>query len=318
MDTFRAGTTDDLLRQALQHILRTGVRTSQRRGEVLELAGAALELLNPRARLSRTEARGRIYSCLGEFCWYLSGSNLTDPISYYIPAYRDEDEDGRIHGGYGPRIFDWSGVNQLANVLDLLKMRPSSRQAVIQLFDRNDLVGEHRDVPCTCTLQFLIREQKLNMVAYMRSNDAWLGLPHDLFCFTMLQELLARTLGIDLGRYVHFVGSLHIYEQHTQDARAFLNEGWQSSAAMPGMPLGDPWQGVAELRAAEEQIRVSETLTGMTLPQDPYWADLARLLMIYRMSRANESKSSIELIRASMSSTAFDVYILPKLDRSGN
>lgn len=38
----------------------------------------------------------------------------------------------------------------------------------------------------------------------MRSNDAYLGFPHDVFFFTMIQELVARSLGIRVGDYHHF------------------------------------------------------------------------------------------------------------------
>jgi thymidylate synthase len=47
-----------------------------------EIAGVLLEISNPRARLSRTETRGRIFSALGELLWYLSGSNEVDFIAY--------------------------------------------------------------------------------------------------------------------------------------------------------------------------------------------------------------------------------------------
>lgn len=314
MDTFTGSTTDDLLRRVLQRLISTGARTVASRGEALEIVGAALELTNPRARLSRSEARGRIYSGLGEFCWYLSGSNMTSMIVYYLPAYVNEDEEGIVHGGYGRRIFHWDGKDQLASIISLLRDRPSSRQAVIQIFDRNDIENNHKDIPCTCTIQFLIRNERLTMITHMRSNDAYVGLPHDVFCFTMLQELIARTLDIELGSYVHFVGSLHLYERNIQDAKKFLKEGWQSTAPMPSMPPSDPWLSVAQLRAAEERIRLSEQPAEATLPSDPYWSDLAKLLMIYRMSRSGIT-TSIDAIRASMSTNIFDIYILSRLDR---
>ena len=65
--------------------------------------------------------------------------------------------------------------------------------------------------PCTCTLQFLARGVKLDLIVYMRSNDVIKGLPHDIFCFTMLQEIAARRLSLEPGIYKHCVGSLHLY-----------------------------------------------------------------------------------------------------------
>jgi thymidylate synthase len=52
------------------------------------------------------------------------------------------------------------------------------------------------------------------MSVYMRSNDVWLGAAYDFFQFTRVQIAMASVLGIKPGKYVHHVGSLHIYEQH--------------------------------------------------------------------------------------------------------
>jgi thymidylate synthase len=84
-------------------------------------------------------------------------------------------------------------------VIELLGNRPTSRRAVIQIFNAEDIAAIHREIPCTTTLQFFVRNERLDMVTTMRSNDAYLGLPHDVFCFTMLQEIIARSLGREIG-----------------------------------------------------------------------------------------------------------------------
>jgi thymidylate synthase len=226
---FRGDTLDDVMRIVIDEVQRHGVDTSPSRGEASELTGVLLELSNPRARLSRTETRGKLFSCLGELCWYLAKSNAVDFIPYYIPLYRNDAEGDILHGAYGPRLFDFRGNDQIGNVIDLLARHPSSRRAVVQLFDAADLAEEHKDVPCTCSLQFLARGGALHMFTAMRSNDVFLGLPHDVFCFTMIQELVARTLGLELGEYKHAVGSLHLYSQHREDAADFIDEGAPSS-----------------------------------------------------------------------------------------
>ena len=57
------------------------------------------------------------------------------------------------------------------------------------------------------------------MVVHMRSNDAYIGLAHDVFAFTFMQEIVARDVGLDLGTYTHSVGSLHLYDQDERRAR---------------------------------------------------------------------------------------------------
>src|ERR1700722_12591720 len=242
---FSGGTLDDVMRSVIDAIRLHGGRIHPSKGWATELTGVLLELTDPRARLSRTETRGKPYSCLGELCWYLAKTNKLNFISYYIPRYKDYAEGDEVFGAYGPRLFDWKGLNQLANVTDLLGRKRDSRQAVIQLFDGHDIVGEHGDVPCTCTVQFMLRQGVLQMFISMRSNDAFIGLPHDIFCFTMIQEIVARTLSVELGTYKHAVGSLHLYDTDEEAAQQFLGEGWQSTQApMPSMPVGDPWSEI--------------------------------------------------------------------------
>jgi thymidylate synthase len=93
-------TVDDLLRTAFEKILKDGIRVKATKGWNIELSGVVLELLNPRARLSRTETKGTVFSCLGETLWYLAKTNELDFIEYYLHGYGKFSDDGRtIYGG---------------------------------------------------------------------------------------------------------------------------------------------------------------------------------------------------------------------------
>ncbi len=303
-------TLDDLLRGVYKKLLASTNQAKPTRGKIWEEIGALLEIKNPRARISRTENRGRIFSALGELLWYLAGTNELEFICYYISRYRDESEDGKtIYGGYGPRLFNTRGQNQIENVVELLKKNPTSRKAVIQLFDSDDLALSRKEVPCTCTLQFMVRNRRLHMLTSMRSNDAYFGLPHDVFCFTMLQEIIARTLSVELGTYRHLVGSLHLYEKDIEGAGQYLDEGWQSSrASMPLMPEGDPWPAIKAVLGAESAIRNGDAIDMEALNLDPYWADLVRLLQILRHYK-DKNHSELIRIKGAMASHIYSTYI---------
>jgi thymidylate synthase len=265
-------------------------------------------LTQPRARLSRTESRGKIFSCLGELLWYLAGSDDLTFIRYYLSHYVNESDNGRtIHAAYGPRLFHFRRQDQFGNVVRLLRRNPFSRRAVIQLFDATDLAGRYRHVPCTCTLQFLVREGRLTLVTSMRSNDVFWGLAHDIFAFTMLQEIVARRVGVELGPYFHMVGSLHLYRTHRQRAQRFLDEGWQSTRPMRAMPRGDPRHSIRRLLAAELAIRTGRKFS-LSRTLDAYWADLIRLLQVFGYARRDQA-DAIMAIKRKMSSRMFDVYI---------
>lgn len=308
-------TLDDLMRDVIESLQSNGEPINPSQGPCRELRGVLLELTNPRARISRTETRGKPFSCLGELCWYLAQSNQLEFISYYITQYTDSADGDVVIGGYGPRLFAWKGLNQVNNVIETLRRKPDSRQAVIQLFDATDLAESHNSVPCTCTLQFMLRNDTLHMLTSMRSNDAYIGLPHDVFCFTMLQEIVARTLSVELGIYKHAVGSLHLYDRNLDGSQQFLEEGIQSTtAAMPPMPQDDPWSAIQVLLAAEEAIRNGQPWEDERLDAiDPYWADLVRLLQVYRFSKENDCDRITEA-RDNMASSVYEVFIDQRLN----
>lgn len=311
----RATTLDDLLREVLLSLLKGGIETQPSRGKATELTGVLLHLDNPLARLSRTETRGRLFSCVGELVWYLAKTDDLAFIEYYVGRYKEESDDGRtVYGAYGPRLFRKDGIDQVANIIKLLRSNPESRRAVIQLFDARDLVGRPTNIPCTCTLQFLLRRKKLIMVTSMRSNDAFIGLPHDVFAFTMLQEIIARTLSVDIGSYKHAIGSLHLYEDDRPRVQEYLREGWQSTvavAAMPPMPRSDPWRSIRTVLKAERAIRRGGNVDRRALRLHPYWMDFVRILQIYRAFKGNQPRE-ISRLKGQMSVRHYDPYIEAK------
>jgi thymidylate synthase len=310
---FSEATLDDLMRVVVEEILEKGEDTEPSKGKAREINGVLLELRNPRARLSGTETRGKPFSCLGELCWYLAKSDELAFIEYYISEYEKYADGDKIFCGYGPRFFDWNGIDQVANIVALLKEKRPSRQAVIQLFDARDIIEKHNHVPCTCTLQFMIRRDQLLMFVNMRSNDAYRGLPHDIFAFTMLQEITARELGVEIGTYKHSVGSLHLYEENIESAKQFMSEGWQSTKeAMPAMPAGDPQPNINLALELEASIRVDGVCNAANLKKlDPYWADLVRLLQVYRHKKHSDSQTAdaIRAIRQDMNSPIYSPFI---------
>ncbi len=310
-------TLDDLLRTVFEQLLAEPRIYNAHKGEFKEVIGASLHLSNPLARLSRSEGKGKVFSALGELLWYLSQDTLLEFIDYYVPNLRDDSDDGvRVRSGYGNRLFAWrQGINQIENVIRTLNESPTSRRAVIQLFDADDIAERYASAPCTCTLQFLGRDDRLHMFVSMRSNDAYFGLPHDVFAFTMLQELVARSVGLELGEYKHCAGSLHLYSKHFEDAKAYLDEGWQDQISMPPMPGGDPWAAITWLREVEENVRVRGTL-GANLSAagvDPYWTDLARLLIALRASRESDL-ATLTALKDQMASRAYRTFLLARLD----
>ncbi|MBI0003610.1 thymidylate synthase [Bartonella sp. M0177] len=321
-------TIDDILFKLYPKIIKSQNVVESTKGRNRELTGVLLKLKNPRARLCRAEIRKILYSSLGETLWYFSGRNDLAFIKYYIPRYRETsglpENAVTVRGAYGPKLFGSGG--QVKKVITILKEKKSSRQAVIQIFDKSDLtkiIKELRsekkdigkkivDVPCTCTIQFLCRNNRLNMVVSMRSNDAYIGLPHDIFAFTFLQEYVATCLAMKLGEYYHFVGSLHIYENKIKEAKKYIDLGVQRKTAMPPMPNGDPRKPMKWLLETEKKIRLGETFLPKNSHVTPYWQDIALILLIKKLQDKEDTEAS-NLAKKSLSTEFYDEYIREKM-----
>lgn len=313
---------DEILIELYQSLLGSGHPNTGTRGSTHEVLGAAIRLRKPRARLSRSENRGKPFSALAELLWYLSGSDDLDFIRPYIPGYEKEAIEGRVPGAYGPRIFSTrAGIDQLDNVAKLLVWKPTSKRAVIQLFNAEDIALDYsaaqeegfiyREVPCTVSLQFLLREGLLHLSANMRSNDAYKGLPHDVFCFTMIQEMMARRLGAEPGEYLHYAGSMHIYEPDLDEVRGYVTEGHQRTVEMPPMPPGDPFDLAETLVAAEGRIRAGEPFSASETVMDPYWADFLRLLQAFW---ASGDGAKLDALKADIAQ-AFRIFVDSRRDK---
>jgi len=193
-----------------KEILEKGDIVSPRGMETRELITPVIHIENPKSRLAfLPERKFNIVYALVESLMLISKTKKLDYFTEFNPKMASFSDDGMLlHGAYGERI-----AREIEVVISKLKSDKDSRQAVLSIYN-NDLIYNTKDVPCTMNLHFLIRENKLNLIVYMRSNDIIWGTPYDIFMFTMLQEVIANTLGIDVGYYRHVPSSLHVYAQH--------------------------------------------------------------------------------------------------------
>ena len=221
--------------QILNDLVNYGSKVTVRGLDMLEWPDGAYQftISNPRDRLLNIDCRSNIKKYIfGELLWYLSGRDDVEFISKYSKIWARLADDGlHNNSAYGKYIFkpmpkigfgSYYGesysefVGNLDNymsqwdfVKETLKKDPYSRQAVIHI--KPIQMYNTKDTTCTYFLQFFIRNNKLNMVACMRSNDVLKGTTFDVFMFTFMQELMAAELGVELGTYTHIACNLHIY-----------------------------------------------------------------------------------------------------------
>lgn len=286
--TFR--TMDDALLELLSGLLRFGDRVAPRGLGTTELLGYSFRLSNPRARRIGLRARQWKESlAVGEFCWHVSQSDSLDFIAYYTPTWGQFSEDGeRIASScYGKRIFAGGDRSQWARAKAALAFDAATRRAVLTLVDTEGDLAAARDIACVTSMQFLIRDGQLNCITTMRSCDVIWGLSYDVYFCTMLQELMAAQLGVELGWYQHICGSLHLYDKFTDWAAQIVADGLVS-VADPMTPLENPG-ALPEFLAAEQALRRNDEDADariVVLPE--YWRTLAAPLRRLRRRRLDE------------------------------
>lgn len=272
---------DMLYRRAIYNVLNSGVDVVARGLPFKELQFSHLTLMNPRTRLITNDVRKISRKFLfAEFIWMMAGHGFLDSIEFYNKRMRNFSDDGiALHGAYGPRLrnWDWGKIDQLKSCLERLKKDLYTRQAVIVILNpTEDFIQPTKDIPCNDLLQFICRNNQLDLCCYVRSNDLNWGFPYDVFHWTMLQEIFALELGVQLGKYHHFVGSLHIYEKDYSFLREVLSGKSSAELEMEPMPLSTKLDIIEKLDLAEKKFREEGLMETSNLPR--WWEDLFKWL----------------------------------------
>jgi len=178
-----------------------------------------------------------------ETAWILLGINsLEFPGSYVKNLYNFSDDGEFMRAGYGTRIRAYTGNNsdykinnpfnrnifsgstsvtdQLRYVIESFKRDANSRQMIIEIgdpakdsFDENGNLKTTKDYPCTRLLNFQLRSGKLDLTVYIRSNDhIWGAHAVNITNFTLIQEIVSRIIGVEIGNYYHIANNYHYYE----------------------------------------------------------------------------------------------------------
>ena len=167
-----------------------------------------------------------------EALWITTGRNDLEFLSSVNKNMARYSDDGKsLTGAYGPKIFE-----QLDYVVEKLVEDEETRQASLTIWERNP--APSKDVPCTVAMSFYLRNRRLSCAVFMRSSDIYLGLPYDIFSFSMVMRLVLERyvskvinngLGYLLGPLYITAGSSHLYD-HDLEKVAWVNERSPESA----------------------------------------------------------------------------------------
>ena len=209
----------------------------RQQGAIHELLDVELVLRDPRKSVLSLPIRNmsRRYAA-GELLCYIRGTNKKGDFEFYSKSWdKLANPDGTINSAYGYRmfhpVFDGNTETRFHYALTQLLENSDTKNAIIMLRDDSDLHPAHqKDRCCTLCLCFNIRDGKLNCRTIMRSQDLWLGLPYDVFCFTRLMQIMLYNYNsacekgkeVQLGTYTHQVLNLHLYERDWQKVKDYM------------------------------------------------------------------------------------------------
>lgn len=228
---------------SIKTLLDSGKVNNARGTTSKEFLDACLVIEDPSQCLYTNSVRGSQYKYLAaEFLWYFLGRNDVAFISKHAKFWETiQNADGTANSAYGNLIFaikNESGLSQYQWALNSLIADSNTRQAVMHFNMPHHQYEKNKDFVCTMYANLHIRENRLHMSVFMRSNDAIWGTPTDVAFFCALQmQILAHLKptypDLQLGQYSHIANSYHIYDRHYELAEKMISQDFMPASLPP-------------------------------------------------------------------------------------
>ncbi|MFK4565680.1 thymidylate synthase [Enterococcus sp. UD-01] len=152
---------------------------------------------------------------------------------------------GELGNIYGAQWRHWetkdgSFIDQLQNVIEMIKKTPDSRRLIVSAWNPED-VPSMALPPCHTMFQFYVNDGKLSCQLYQRSGDVFLGVPFNIASYALLTHLIAHETGLQVGEFVHTLGDAHLYMNHVEQMEEQLSRDIRS---FPTLTLNQEKQSV--------------------------------------------------------------------------
>lgn len=161
-----------------------------------------------------------------ELIWLINGNTnikyLTDNNVNIWNSWANAD--GELGPVYGYQLRNFNGEkDQLLELIKNIKKDPFSRRHVVTFWNPIQL-AEMILPPCHFAFQFYVTTtQKLNLNVFMRSCDAFIGLPYDFALYAAMLLVIAKETQLEPNELQFNFTDLHIYENHLEGVTKYLN-----------------------------------------------------------------------------------------------
>ena len=236
----------------LRHVLDHGTAKSDRTGTgTVSVFGAQLRFdLNAGFPLLTTK-KVHLKSIIHELLWFLKGDTNIQYLKDNDVRIWDEwaDKDGNLGPVYGYQWRSWPApdgrhIDQIAQVIDMLKKTPDSRRIIVSAWNVADL-DKMALMPCHAFFQFYAAGGKLSCQLYQRSADMFLGVPFNIASYALLTLMVAQVCGLKPGDFVHTFGDTHVYRNHMEQVTEQLS---RTPRALPVMKLNPVVKNILDFK----------------------------------------------------------------------
>lgn len=292
--TLSCSSLSEAIPAVLDFVTRYGRVALVRGEENLEVLGVDIAIVDPTDRIPDVPGRRSPAAfCIAEFLWYSAQRIDLSSLQPYAPSILGYYGGMREVTGsdYGRQLFGAKpGGSQWNKVLALLGADQGSKRAFMSVFAADQiqsLLPANGDVSCTVGFQVLVRDDHLHWVTVMRANDAYRGFVSDTFTFTLWQELLASTLGIRVGSYLHRPMSLHTFPEDQESIRRVLLAVQDfpdraTALRMPSLRHDSFWRHLSHFWQMHDECRLREDWRGLAAIlafDDEWWSWVAATLL---------------------------------------
>ena len=187
-----------------------------------------------------TTKKLHLKSIIYELLWFLKGDTNVKYLQEHGVSIWNEwaDENGDLGPVYGHQWRSWPDhrggtIDQIQNVIDLIKHHPDSRRMLVTAWNPAD-ISEMVLPPCHCLFQFYVADGRLSLQLYQRSADTFLGVPFNIASYALLLQMMAQVTGLKAGDFIHTTGDTHLYLNHIEQAKLQLT---RTPRELPQMKL---------------------------------------------------------------------------------
>ena len=213
--------------ELVKHVLAAGERRTNRTGiDTLGVFGYQMRFALTDGFPLLTTKKLHWKSIAYELLWFLRGDTNIHYLNEHGVRIWDEwaDVNGDLGPIYGQQWRSWRGadgqaVDQLGELLDTLRNDPNSRRLVVSAWNVAEL-PKMALPPCHLMFQFYVSQGRLSCHLYQRSADIFLGVPFNIASYALLTHLVAATVGLRVGDFIHTLGDAHIYVNHLEAIRS--------------------------------------------------------------------------------------------------